>query len=198
MRSMHTAPINLMLLSAALLLIGGGCNAIVRGGPLSSVPHDNHGVFLTTGDPPAKYKTLGFVQIRGYGVAIAGLTEVGDAQLNGTIRGTLATEATKMGGTGVIHIEFEDENPQNDAEKAQAIYNTFKSNGSVQTKDRYVTVTGEVVQFTTPLPIQEPLPAAAVAPAGAAPPPTVAIPPVAPATPTAPGTASPPQGTVVH
>ena len=172
MRSMHTTPFKLALLSAALVLVGG-CNAIVRGGPLSSVPHDNHGVFLTTGDSPAKYKTLGFVQIRGYGVAVAGLAEVGDAQLNGTIRGTLAVEATKMGGTGVIHIEFEDENPQNDAEKAQDAYNSFRRNGSIQTKDRYVTVTGEVVQFTTPLPIQQPLPAAAVPPAGSVPPPVV-------------------------
>ena len=197
MRYMHTTPIKLLLLlSAALILFGGGCNAIVRGGPLSSVPHDNHGVFLTTGDPPAKYKTHGFVQIRGYGVAIAGLTEVGDAQLNGTIRGTLATEATKMGGTGVIHIEFEDENPQNDAEKAQDAYNSFRRNGSIQTKDRYVTVTGEVVQFTTPLPIQQPQPAA---PPGAAPPPAAGVPPpVAPATPTTPGAVSPPPGTVVH
>ncbi len=190
MKTMHITriPVALVALVVASLLVCGGCNAIVRGGPLSSVPHDNHGVFLTTGDPPAKYKTLGFVQIRGYGVAIAGLTEVGDAQLNGTIRGTLATEATKMGGTGVIHIEFEDENPQNDAEKAQDAYNSFRRNGSIQTKDRYVTVTGEVVQFTTPLPIQQPLPAA-VPPAAAAPPP------VAPATPGAP---SPPQGTVLH
>jgi len=174
------------LILATLLALSGGCNAIVRGGPLSSVPFDGHGVFLTTGDPPAKYQTLGFVQIRGYGVAVTSLTEIGDAQLNGTIRGTLAMEAAKMGGTGVIHIEFEDENPQNDAEKAQDAYNSFRRNGSIQTKDRYVTVTGEVVRFTSALPVQpaapQPVPAAAVPP------------PVAPATGAQSG---PPQGTVI-
>lgn len=178
MKTMQHTTILVALLSAFSLM---GCNAIVRGGPLSSVPHDNHGVFLTTGDPPAKYQTLGFVQIRGYGVAVAGLTEMGDAQLNGTIRGTLATEAVKMGGTGVIHIEFEDENPQNEAEKAQDTYNSFRRNGNVQTKDRYVTVTGEVVKFTTPLPLQQPAAPPPGAPPGAAPP--AAPPPVAPATP---------------
>jgi predicted small secreted protein len=176
------------LVAALALALGStGCNAIVRGAPLSSVPHDNHGVFLTTSGSPVKYKTLGFVQIRGYGVAVAGLAEVGDAQLTGTIRGTLAVEATKMGGTGVINIEFEDENPQNDLDKANDAYNSFRRGGSIQTKDRYVTVTGEVVQFLSTLPVQS-------APAAA---PQAAPPPVAPATPTTPGTPAPPQGTPV-
>jgi hypothetical protein len=57
-----------------------------------------------------------------------------------------------MGGQGVINIEFLDENPSTDVEKAQRSYNTVTSvltgSGQIQTKERYVTVTGEVIVFT--------------------------------------------------
>ncbi len=129
-----------------------GCNAVVRGVKLSSVPQVDNTMFLSTGGTPRKFRTVGFVQIRGYGQEWGGYGDLGDAQLDGTIHNALQKEAARMGGQGVINIEFLDENPSTDIEKAQRAYNTVTSvlsgNGQVQTKERYVTVTGEVIVFT--------------------------------------------------
>ncbi|MBM4358737.1 MAG: hypothetical protein FJ096_11590 [Deltaproteobacteria bacterium] len=138
---------------AAVGLLSSGCNAVSSGSALSSVPAPkSNTVFLTTGDAPRPFKTLGFVQIRGYGVQVAGFADVGDADLDKTIKGALANEAAKMGGQAVIHIEFLDENPSTDAERVQAamqqVQNLAQRKPEVEKKDRYVTVVGEVVQFT--------------------------------------------------
>ena len=129
-----------------------GCNAVVRGVKLSSVPQVDNTMFLSTGGTPRKFRTVGFVQIRGYGQEWGGYGDLGDAQLDGTIDNALQKEAARMGGQGVINIEFLDENPSTDIEKAQRAYNTVTSvlsgSGQVQTKERYVTVTGEVIVFT--------------------------------------------------
>ena len=133
-----------------LALAATGCNAVSRGSRLSSWPHDGQGMFLSTGGSPKRYKTLGFVQVRGYGVEIAGFADVGDAQLDGTIKGTLAREAARMGGNGVVNIEFLDENPSTDLDRASAAANSITnlaSSKSPENKERYVTVTGEVIQF---------------------------------------------------
>lgn len=136
----------------ALLLLGPGCNAVVRGTRLSSVPPTDNGMFLSTGTAPRKFRTVGFLQIRGYGQEWGGYGDIGDAQLDGTIHNALAKEAARMGGQGVINIEFLDENPSTDVEKAQRAYNTvtsaFSGNPRIETKERYVTVTGEVIVFT--------------------------------------------------
>ncbi len=133
------------------LFVLTGCNAIVRGSRLSNVPIDTGGIFLSTGSAPMPFRSIGFVQVRGYGVEIAGMADVGDSYLDGTIRGTLAAEAARMGGQGVINIEFLDENPSTDAERAQraanSVANLLTGRGGTETKDRYVTVTGEVIQF---------------------------------------------------
>jgi hypothetical protein len=138
-------------IAAALALTTlAGCNAVVRSGPLSSRPLAAPGIYLSTGGADRPYRTLGFVQVRGYGVEVAGYADVGDAQLDGTIRSTLAQEAARLGGQGVLHIEFLDENPSTDLERAQSAANSVTNllNGkSVETKDRYVTVSGELVQF---------------------------------------------------
>ncbi len=127
------------------------CTAIVKGGKLSNLPEEPKGIFLSTGMPQRPFKTVGFIQVRGYGVQIAGFADVGDAALDGVIRGTLATEAAKLGAHGVVNIEFLDENPSTNAEKAQAAsasVTNFLSGRGPETKDRYVTVTGELIQFT--------------------------------------------------
>lgn len=142
------------LLGLCLLLMTlGGCNAVVRGVRLSSVPQTDNTMFLSTGGTPRKFKTVGFVQIRGYGQEWGGYGDVGDAQLDGAIHAALAKEAARMGGQGVINIEFLDENPSTDVEKAQRAYNTVTSvlssgGARIETKERYVTVTGEVIVFT--------------------------------------------------
>lgn len=141
-----------MALIAVTFLTLAGCGVVVRSGPLSGRPDAEKGVYLSTGGAPRPFKTLGFIQIRGYGVNIAGLQDVGDAALDGTVRGRMAQEAAKMGGDGVINIEFVDENPQTLYERAAAASSSFSADPKtgrtqIQTKDRYVTVTGEVVQF---------------------------------------------------
>lgn len=139
-----------LLLLAALLSLPA-CNAVVLGVRLSSVPQTDNGMFLSTGSSPRKFRTLGFVQVRGYGQEWGGYGNLGDAQLDGTIHNALAKEAARMGGQGVINIEFLDENPSTEVEKAQRAYNTVASalsgNPQIESKDRYVTVTGEVIVF---------------------------------------------------
>jgi hypothetical protein len=135
-----------------------GCGAVVRGGPLSDrggASRDR--IYLTTSGSPRPFKTLGFAQIRGYGVTVAGFADVGEAALDHTIKGRLAEEAVKMGGDGVINIEFLDENPPTDADRisdAANTVNSFQNPGQggpqVKSRDRFVTVTGEIVKFTGP------------------------------------------------
>jgi hypothetical protein len=135
----------------AALALATGCGAVVRASPLSGRPDPERGIYLSTGGAPSAYRTVGFAQVRGYGVSIAGLTEVGDAALDGTIKGALADACRQLGGDGVINIEFLDENPQTTAEKISAAANTASSfqtgQPQVQTRDRFVTVTGEIIQF---------------------------------------------------
>jgi hypothetical protein len=112
---------------------------------------DSGGIYLTTGDAPKRYRTIGFVQVRGYGVQVGGYADVGDAQLDGTIKGAMVREALRLNGHGIIHIEFEDENPTTDVERAQGLANSINNlstgKGGMETKDRYVSATGEVIQF---------------------------------------------------
>jgi hypothetical protein len=142
-----------LALLALVVAAAPGCGAISRGGRLSDRGQVAQTIYLTTGGSPRKFKTLGFVQVRGYGVEVAGLQQVGHAALDPTIKGVLATEAAKMGGDAVIHIEFLDENPSTDAERMQAAAETAASFANpekgpqVQQKDRYVTATGEIIQF---------------------------------------------------
>jgi hypothetical protein len=139
----------LLLLS---LVLATGCGATVRGSPLSDrPPADGRGVFLSTGGAPRPYRTLGFAQVTGYGVTVAGFSDVGEAGLDGVIRGTLSQVASRMGGDGVIHIEFTDENPPTEVERISDLSESVSSlghgGGGVKTRNRSVIVTGEVIQF---------------------------------------------------
>lgn len=148
-----TAPrLTLLLWGALAFGAGSGCNAVTHGSRLSNRPMDSDGIYLTTGDAPKRFRTVGFVQVRGYGVQVAGYADVGEAQLDGTIKGAMVKEALRLGGNGVIHIEFEDENPTTDVERMQSLSNSFSNfstgkGGGLETKDRYVSATGEVIQF---------------------------------------------------
>lgn len=84
----------------------------------------------------------------------AGVLDAGDANFDGTVRVALVNEALKMGGQGVIHIEFEDQNPPTPAERASDAAKTMGSvvqsggrSARVETQRRAVIVTGEVIQF---------------------------------------------------
>lgn len=142
-----------VVLGAAIFL--AGCGAVVKSGPLSGRPDPGRGIYLSTGGSPRPFRTLGFVQIRGYGVNIAGLADVGDAALDGTVRGRLVEEAAKMGGDAVVHIEFLDENPPTTYERVQAVASSVQRSAEtgtpqIETKDRWVTVTGEIIKYLAP------------------------------------------------
>ncbi len=137
----------LWLLSLAVTL--SHCSAVVKGSALSSIPQ-NERFFLSTGPAPLPHRTLGFLQIRGYGVQVAGFVEGGDHQIDGAIRGSLMQEAAAMGGTGVVNIEFLDENPSTDSErvsKAMDAASRLINGKSPDIESRYITVTGEVIAF---------------------------------------------------
>ena len=142
-----------LLLLIPLVAWATGCGATVRGSPLSSRPPDDNvrGIFLSTGTAPRPYRTVGFAQVTGYGATVAGFSDVGEAGLDSTIRGTLSQVAAKMGGDGVINIEFLDENPPTEVERISDLSNTVSSvasgKGEVKTRNRSVIVTGEVIQF---------------------------------------------------
>ncbi len=132
-----------------------GCGAVVRGGRLSNRPYDGRdGVYLSTGGAPKPYRTVGFIQITGEGRTYGGMVDVGDIGLDVIVKGTLAQEATKMGGDGVINIEFLDENPPTGYERAQdaaqTMNNVLSGTAAVEERRRTVVVTGEVIQFTGP------------------------------------------------
>ena len=135
------------------LVLATGCGATVRGSPLSHrPPDDGRGIYLSTGGAPRAYRTLGFAQVTGYGVTVAGVSDMGEAGLDGTIRGTLSQVASQMGGDGVINIEFLDENPPTDADRisdlSESVSNALSgSGGGVKTRNRAVVVTGEIIQF---------------------------------------------------
>ncbi|WP_224248868.1 hypothetical protein [Hyalangium gracile] len=141
------------LLLLVSLVLATGCGATVRGSPLSSRPsaEDGRGIFLTTGHSPRPYRTVGFAQVTGYGVTVAGVSDMGEAGLDSTIRGTMAQVAAQMGGDGVIHIEFLDENPPTEIERisdlSETVSNVASGKGEVKTRNRSVIVTGEVIQF---------------------------------------------------
>lgn len=134
------------------LVLATGCGATVRGSPLSSRPSETgQGLYLSTGNAPRPYRTLGFAQVTGYGATVAGFSDLGEAGLDSAIRGALAQVASRMGGDGVIHIEFLDENPPTDAERvsdlSQSVGGALSGTGEIKTRNRSVVVTGEIIQF---------------------------------------------------
>jgi hypothetical protein len=147
--------VKLPLLIPVLLCVG--CSAVSHGSKLSDRPPDGgRGLYLSTGGSPRPYRTLGFAQVLGYGVTVAGYSDLGDAAIDGAIKKSLVDTALRMGGDGVINIEFEDENPPTGVERAselsESISNVARGRGGVKVRDRNVLVTGEVIQFISSQP----------------------------------------------
>ncbi len=139
------------------LLLCIGCTAVSHGSKLSDRPPDGgRGLYLSTGGSPRPYRTLGFAQVLGYGVTVAGYSDIGDAAIDGAIKKSLVDTALRMGGDGVINIEFEDENPPTGVERAselsESISNMASGRSGVKMRDRNVLVTGEVIQFLSSQP----------------------------------------------
>lgn len=139
------------------VLLCAGCSAVSHGSKLSDgASDDGRGLYLSTGGAPRPYRTVGFAQVLGYGVTVAGVSDLGEAAIDGTIKKSLVDTALRMGGHGVINIEFEDQNPPTGVERAadltESITNVASRQGGVKTRDRTVIVTGEVIQFISSQP----------------------------------------------
>lgn len=129
------------------------CTAVVGSSPLSGRPDLSNRMFLSTGGTARPHRTIGFVQVTGFGNEVAGVIDIGDAQVDSTVRGALADAAVRLGGQGVINIEFLDENPRTPAEKGASFANSVQSTGrhgqaEVENHWRSVVAWGEVIQFT--------------------------------------------------
>jgi hypothetical protein len=142
---------NIVASLAFALCASSACTAVVQSGPLSARPAQGQQVFLSTGAAQRPYQTLGFVQATGFGNQVAGVVDIGDAQIDGTIKGALVNAAVKMGGDGIINIEFLDENPQTPAERAGDLVESLKANRQgrqeIKTRWRSVHAKGEVIRF---------------------------------------------------
>jgi hypothetical protein len=126
-------------------LVLGGCSVVSQAGRLSDRPSDS-GFFLSTGGAPRPFKTLGFAQILGYGATLSGITELGKATFDATIHQALTAEARRLGGDGVINIEFVDENPQTPMDRVQELSRSIQ-NQRVESTNRTVVITGEIIKF---------------------------------------------------
>jgi len=92
------------LLIALALVALTGCTVINT----ASVPSDRSGrdVFVTAGDIPEPYETLGMVQATRSGVLLFGFVDVIGTDLNAGFKEVLIPQVREMGGDGAINVRF--------------------------------------------------------------------------------------------
>jgi hypothetical protein len=92
------------LLVALALVALTGCTVINT----ASVPSDRSGrdVFVTAGDIPESYETLGMVQATRSGVLLFGFVDVIGTDLNAGFKDVLIPQVREMGGDGAINVRF--------------------------------------------------------------------------------------------
>ncbi|KFA90018.1 hypothetical protein [Archangium violaceum] len=92
------------LLVAFALVALTGCTVINT----ASVPSDRSGrdVFVTAGDIPESYETLGMVQATRSGVVLFGFVDVVGTDLDTGFKEVLIPQVRAMGGDGAINVRF--------------------------------------------------------------------------------------------
>ncbi|WP_375771956.1 hypothetical protein NR798_14055 [Archangium gephyra] len=92
------------LLVAFALVALTGCTVINT----ASVPSDRSGrdVFVTAGDIPEPYETLGMVQATRSGVLLFGFVDVIGTDLEAGFKEVLIPQVREMGGDGAINVRF--------------------------------------------------------------------------------------------
>jgi hypothetical protein len=92
------------LLVAFALVALTGCTVINT----ASVPSDRSGkdIFVTAGDIPEPYETLGMVQATRSGVLLFGFVDVMGTDLNAGFKDVLIPQVRAMGGDGAINVRF--------------------------------------------------------------------------------------------
>jgi hypothetical protein len=92
------------LLVALALVALTGCTVINT----ASVPSDRGGrdVFVTAGDIPEPYETLGMVQATRSGVLLFGFVDVIGTDIDAGFKDVLIPQVREMGGDGAINVRF--------------------------------------------------------------------------------------------
>jgi hypothetical protein len=92
------------LLRALSLAALTGCTVIHT----ASVPSDRSGqdIFLTAGDIPEPYESLGMVQATRSGVLLFGFVDVVGTDIQAGLSEVLIPQVREMGGDGAINVRF--------------------------------------------------------------------------------------------
>ena len=74
----------------------------------ASVPSDRSGqdIFVTAGDIPEPYESLGLIQATRAGVLLFGFADVGGTDLQAGFRDVLIPQVRELGGDGAINVRF--------------------------------------------------------------------------------------------
>jgi hypothetical protein len=92
------------LLLALSLVALTGCTVINT----ASVPSDRsgQGIFVTAGDIPEAYESLGLVQATRSGVLLFGFVDVVGTDIEAGLKDVLMPQVQEMGGDGAINVRF--------------------------------------------------------------------------------------------
>jgi hypothetical protein len=145
------------LLLALSLMALTGCTVINTASLASE--RGGQDVFITAGDIPEPYESLGVVQATRSGVLLFGFVDVVGTDIEAGLRDVLMPQVKEMGGDGAINVRFRQTQYLPVSQVLGAIFFIFPLPSSV-------TVTAEVVKLKRPGAAQ--LPAVAPAPPVAA------------------------------
>ena len=126
------------LLLALSLMALTGCTVI----DTSRLPSDRGGqeTFVTAGDIPEPYESLGVVQATRSGVLLFGFVDVVGTDIDAGLREVLVPQVREMGGDGAINVRFRQTQYLPVTKALGAIFFIFPLPSSV-------TVTAEVVKL---------------------------------------------------
>lgn len=126
------------LLLALSLVALTGCTVVNT----ASVPSDRSGqdTFVTAGDIPEPYESLGMVQATRSGVLLFGFVDVVGTDIEAGLREVLIPQVREMGGDGAINVRFKQTQYLPVSKALGAIFFIFPLPSSV-------TVTAEVVKL---------------------------------------------------
>ena len=86
------------------VVVSAGCTVVNT----ASVPSDRQGgeIFVTAGDIPEAYESLGMIQATASGVLLFGFIDPVGTDIDAGFHELLIPEVEKLGGDGVINVKF--------------------------------------------------------------------------------------------
>ncbi len=93
-----------LFLVLTLVALTTGCTVVNT----ATVPSDRSGkdIFVTAGDIPEPYESLGLIQATRAGVLLFGFADVAGTDLQAGFRDVLIPQVREMGGDGAINVRF--------------------------------------------------------------------------------------------